>query len=113
MERKGVFDSEVLEKVFESDNEKYTSLKRFLARTIHRYLKSNPKLRESNNNDRVYQKAVQVQAKYLSAGQVETKYNEMVEMTEWLCELDLKSLKRKISSDEALQIIMDAFLDMK
>lgn len=59
MERKGVFDSEVLEKVFESDNEKYTSLKKFLARTIHRYLKSNPKLRESNNNDRVYQKAVQ------------------------------------------------------
>ena len=111
MERKGIFDSEVLEKVFESDNEKYASLKRFLARIIHRYLKSNPKLCEGNNQS-VYQKSVQIQAKYLSAGHAENKYVEMIEMAEWLCDMDLKQRKRGISSDEALQIIMDAFLKM-
>ena len=111
MEKKGIFDRKLLENIFESDNENYASLKRFLARVIHRYLKSNPKLREGDNED-VYQKSIKIQAKYLSAGQTENKYEEMIEMVEWLCDIDLKQQKQGFRSDEALQIIMDTFLKL-
>ncbi len=112
MSRKSILDIDALEKVFQSDNAKYDSMKRFLARTIHRYLKSNPELRKIAKNECVYQKCVEVQAKYFLEGYAHSQYSEMIDRAEWLCDIEIATNKLWSDSDSVLQSIMDTFLNM-
>ena len=109
MGKKSNSEAEIFENFLESDNEKYASLKRFLAKIIHQYLKSNPDLRRVRNNERIYQKSVEIQARYFWLGSRGRRYSEMVELTEWLCDNEIVVNRNKCVSEELMQQILDMF----
>ncbi len=113
MNEKRSYKREELEQYYsESPYEHYNILMRFLARTIHGYLKANPKILKKKNNIAIYKKALRKRIKGSLANTTDKEYYDIIDLFEFFCDTDIQSEENEYDSTSVLQSIMDYFFNI-
>ena len=113
MRRKNIFTEAELERIRKcTEKEKYETVKRELAKQIHRYIKANSALCEKDNVSAIYDKAVGVQVRHLLGGVMGSDYNTDVEIVEDFAKIEVEQSKDTFSAEATMERIMRLFWEM-